>query len=158
MANWVGYSVTAAITAERVLRWIDDARKRYLFRAAAAVRTTARKSIETDDTGPSEPGQPPHTHASRSARWRKRGKGRSKGMGRAKPGNVLRNAILFAVDEFEGEAVIGPAASIAADSGKAHEFGGEFRGTNFPQRRFMGPALERIEPKMMDIWRQSISH
>ena len=157
MANWVGYSVSAAITAERVLRWIDDARKRYLFRAAAAVRTTAIKSIETD-TGPSVPGLPPHTHVSRTARWRKRGKGRSKGRGKAKPGRVLPRAILFAVDEFEGEAVVGPAASIAGTVGKAHEFGGEYKGHQFPQRRFMGPALERIEPIMSDIWAQSIRY
>ena len=42
-------------------------------------------------------------------------------------------------------AVIGPRASVVGDVGKGHEFGGEFRGEDYPERPFMGPALEETE-------------
>ena len=99
-------------------RAIAAALGRGLVKAAARIRRTAIGEIETSPD-PSEAGSPPHT---------RRGQ--------------LPRAILFDVDRAAAIAVIGPVASQVGASGKAHEFGGEFRGDAFEPRPFMGPALD----------------
>ena len=60
----------------------------------------------------------------------------------------------FAVDKQGG--VIGPTASVAGQVGGAHEFGGQFRGDQYPERPFMFPALERALPRFAGQWKGSI--
>jgi phage gpG-like protein len=89
-----------------------------LRKAAFAIYEKARESIVESDR-PSAPGEPPHT---------RRGQ--------------LRRAIVYAVDAQEQTAIIGPRESVVGVSAEAHEFGGEFRGEKYPERPFMGAALE----------------
>ena len=99
----------------RLEKAVDRAVEPSLGKAAFAIRQTAIEEIQPE-TGPSEPGTPPHTHTG--------GKGRKKG--------VLPAAIVYDVDEQKQEAVIGPRESVAGDVGRAFEFGGEFRGERSP--------------------------
>lgn len=112
----------------------DKAAFRNFGHAAASIRKDAASTIERSRE-PSEPGQPPHT---------RRGQ--------------LPRAIRYAVDELGGDvgAVVGPRASLVGESGAAHEIGGEYKGTEFPERPFMGPALERALPRFAEQWRGSI--
>ncbi len=103
-----------------------------LGHAGAAIRLQARHSIRKSKK-PSSPGTPPHTR-----------KGR------------LRNAIKFAVTPEKQSVVIGPDYAVAADSGAAHEFGGRFRHENYDKRRFMGPALENVQPRLPSMWAGSV--
>lgn len=55
----------------------------------------------------------------------------------------LRRGIRYAQNRSLGTALIGQTESSVGESGAAHEFGEEFRGEEYPERPFMGPALER---------------
>ncbi len=123
-------------------KYVDDsARLAKAFRHAAhkalrrlgfLIRGTAQKSI-LDRAGPSQPGEPPHTHS--HTKFSKQGKPR-KGSG------VLPGAILYA--EVEPMAVVvGPSKELAGTVGAAFEHEGTttFRGEKYPPRPFMGPAL-----------------
>jgi hypothetical protein len=104
-----------------------------LAHAAAAIRLTAARSIKQGKKA-SPPGQPPRT----------RGKRR------------LKNAIRYAVDQKKVSALIGPDAEIAGNVGKAHEFGGDFRGEHYDRRPFMEPALDKNRAKLPEFWQNSI--
>lgn len=71
-----------------------------LYKASAYLRTTARRSIRKS-AQPAQPGQPPHTRLGQ-----------------------LKTSIVFAVDEKNLTALVGPAASLISDISKYHEFGG----------------------------------
>ena len=128
---------TARAWVER--RRLEDAlrrgARRGLFRAAAAIRLQAARSI-IQSASPSEPGRPPHTR---------------KGQ--------IRRAILFAVKEDHGllAALIGTSHDILGPAGRAHEFGGRFRKETFPKRPFMKPALNVIENRLPDFFRRTLS-
>jgi len=109
----------------------DDAAYRNFGHAAASIAKGAKESIKTA-TGPSAPGQPPHTHK----------------------GAFLRRAIRYAADKTG--AVIGPMASVVADVGTALEFGGHYKRQDYPPRPFMFPALERGAPRFASDWEGSI--
>ena len=103
-----------------------------LGHAAAVLRLQAKHSIRKAK-GPSTSGTPPHTRKSR-----------------------LRNAIKYAVSKSPPSAVIGPDAAVAGTSGKAHEFGGHYKKQQYPRRRFMGPALEKVKDRLPRTWGNSI--
>ena len=115
---------------------VQDAADRSTFRnlghAAASIRKTAIESIIVAE-GPSEPGTPPHTRR-----------------------RQLKRAIKFDHDKASQTAVIGPEASIVGEAGAAHEFGGEFRGAEYPERAFMEPALEANVDRFAEEWGGSI--
>ena len=113
-----GLSVEIQDATDRVRRAARDAESGSVRRTAFLIRETAVKSIERSE-GPSAIGAPPHTHK----------------------GNWLRRAIRYAVDK--ASAVIGPMFSVLGEAGKAHEFGGMFRGQQFDKRPFMGPSLDK---------------
>lgn len=100
--------------------------------AAAVVMRIAKSFIRRART-PSQEGQPPHTQTLR-----------------------LKKAIQFAADNRTNYAIIGPTAEIVGPAGKAHEYGGLFRGRRYPRRRFMGPALEEVEPRLAQFWANTI--
>lgn len=114
---------------------VTDAAERATFRnlghAAARISKDAKASLVTA-LGPSDPGEPPHTHQ----------------------GAFLRRAVRYAADKEE--AVIGPQASIVGESGRAHELGEDFHGQAFPERPFMGPALEANEDRFASDFAGSI--
>lgn len=99
----------------------DRAAFRNLGHAAASISRDAKSTIEKSADA-SQPGKPPHS---------RRGK--------------LKRAIRFAYDKTS--AVIGPMFSSVGTSGEAHEFGRNYKGQKFPERPFMGPALERAKPR-----------
>jgi len=105
---------------------------RSLHHAAAALRLIARRSIRRRKTA-APPGQPPHT---------RRGQ--------------LRRAILYHVDRARTQALIGPSAEFIGRSAAAHEFGGKYRGAEYPARPFMGPALEKLRPRLPRFWAASV--
>jgi phage gpG-like protein len=116
---------------ERVAKAMRAAAYRRVDKAAFAIRKTASDSIVKGEAlpsggkkqsrkrariAPSKPGMPPHTRF-----------------------NQLKKAIVYV--SKRGEAVIGPRKSVVGLSASAHEFGGTFKGEEYPARPFMGPAL-----------------
>ena len=116
----------------RVLRKARTGSIRSLGHAGAAIRLAARRSIRTR-LGPSAPGAPVHS---------RRGQ--------------MRRAILYAVERRRQRVLIGPTYEIVGPSAAAHEFGGRYRGDDYPARPFMGPALEKIRPRLPKFWAASI--
>ena len=115
---------------------VKRAEIRSLSHAAAALRFQAVRSIRTAPRDqPSRPGTPPHTRK-----------------------GALRKAILYALLEERGMtvAIVGPSFSLVGLSGKAHEFGGSFRGDDFPKRPYMKPALDVIANRLPDFFAGSI--
>jgi hypothetical protein len=113
---------------------MDRAARIAFARAAYRIGGTAIESIKTvggergrDELGrftragrgdASAPGTPPHTRKRR---------------------RLPRSIRYFANSEG---AVIGPVASKADQSAVPHEFGGEYKGADYPERPFMWPALK----------------
>jgi hypothetical protein len=104
-----------------------------LGHAGAAIRLAARRSIRKSNSASTE-GQPPNT---------RRGQ--------------LRRSIMYAVDKGAGLVIIGPQYAIVGRSARAHEFGGRFRRERYPKRPFMGPALEKLKPRLPRMWAGSVS-
>ena len=87
--------------------------------AAASISKDAKRSLKTGQTA-SRPGKPPRT---------RRG--------------LFRRAVRFEADRARNTALIGFIASRVGESAKAHEFGGRYKGADYPERPTMRPALER---------------
>jgi hypothetical protein len=112
-----------------------------LGHAAAAIRKDAIASIHFGE-GPSKPGSPPNTHGPSKT---KKGKDRK---------GQLQRAIVY--DVGPDSALIGPRFSVVGTSGAAHEFGGQYKQDNYPERPFMGPALIRNIDRFASDWAGSI--
>lgn len=110
---------------------LANASERSQRQTAYQIMQDAQESIKTSDQ-PSLPGQPPHT--------------------RGRSGKTLR-AIQY--DATKDDAMIGPLASAVGDIGAAHEFGETFRGTDYDERPFMGPALQRNIDAFAQAWNGS---
>lgn len=128
----IGMKVRTEDRTERVKKKAKDASFKNLGHAAASIRLAARRSIRKRKTA-SASGQPPHTR---------------KGQ--------LRRAIVYAVENREERAVIGPEHAVVGASGMAHEFGGRFRGGRYDQRPFMGPALIKVKDRLPRKWAGSV--
>jgi hypothetical protein len=139
----IGLSVQTEDNTKRVADAAEKATFRNVGHAAAAIRNDAIESILPSDE-PSAPGSPPHT---RSAGIGKNGKVRR---------GVLQKAIVFHQDFAAQMAIVGPRFSVAGESGEAHEFGGEFRGQDYPERSFMGTALDRKRARFASSFEGSI--
>lgn len=91
---------------------------RMLRKASFFVFKTARDSIEiSPDASPA--GTPPHSRSGQ-----------------------LQRALAYDVDPKTETAVIGPRFSFVGVSAVPEEFGGEYKGAMYPERSFMGPALQ----------------
>ncbi len=130
-------------TTKRVTDAADKATFKNLGHAASSIRKSAIESIKPEE-GPSAPGTPPHTHTQRVTKRGKVAKGH------------LPRAIVYDVDKARQEAVIGPRASVGGECGAAPELGEEFHGDDYPERPFMGPALEANAPRLADEYAGSI--
>lgn len=129
----VSVRVTTKDNTKAVKAAADKAAFRNFVHAAASISKDVKGTLEKAPEGvASEPGSPPHTHR----------------------GAYLRRAVRYAADK-EG-AVIGPMASVVGKVAEAHEFGGEYKGQQFPERPFMLPALERAIPRFAGQWRGAI--
>jgi len=118
-------------TTHKVLEAAKKAGFKNFGHAAASISKDAKASI-ISSPDPSPAGSPPHT--------RKR--------------NHYRRAIRYKAEQ-DG-AVIGFAASVIGQAGRAHEFGGDYMGEIYPARPTMGPALERAAPRFGGSWEGSI--
>lgn len=129
----IGLSVKIENRFDRVAKAADKAAFKNFRHAAASISKDMKASLEKAPQGePSEPGEPPHTHR----------------------GTFLKRAIRYEADE-QG-AVIGPLHSIVGIVGGVHERGEVYKGTDYPERPFAEPALERAIPRIGGDWRGSI--
>lgn len=127
----IGLKVTTENRFDRVAKATDKAAFKNLRHAAASISKDMKASLEKAE-GASEPGSPPHTHA----------------------GTYLKRAVRF--EAGEESAVIGPLESVVGIVGGVHERGEVYKGTDFPERPFAEPALERAIPRIGGDWRGSI--
>ena len=121
----------------KVMRAVKRAEIRGISHAAAAIRLYAARSIRRSPRNrPSRPGTPPRT---------RRG--------------LLSKSILYALLEESGTptAIVGPSFNLVGLSGKAHEFGGAFRGNDYPARPYMRPALSVIASRLPSFFVDSVN-
>lgn len=123
----IDFKVKVEDTSSRVTDAVKKTAFRNFSHAAASIRKDAASTLERAE-GPSEPGSPPHTHK----------------------GSQLKRSLRYDADERG--AVIGPLASMVGESAAAHEFGGVYKGTDFDERPFMQPALDRAIPRLGGDW------
>ena len=129
----IGLTAKTTDETKKVEKAVDKANFKNFGHAANRISKDAKDSIQKAPAGvPSEPGTPPHTH--------KR--------------IFMRRAIRYAADR-DG-AVIGPVASIVGTAGEAHEYGGKYKGQEFPERPTMYPALLRNTDRFAGSWRGSV--
>jgi len=143
---------------ERVIQRIGQARAKYLNRAGAMVRLTARRSIRKSDKT-SKPGEAPKSHGE----------------------HLLRNKILYALDESRNDAMVGPAklnkpgtapatlehggdATIDTYAWQEDAAGNLIRRVRTGKKRitiaprpFMGPALEKVQPQLSKLWADTVT-
>ncbi len=132
--NERGQFVSFKVRTEQNFGAVKTAAEKAAFRnlghAAASISRDAKSTIEKS-TEASQPGRPPHS---------RRGK--------------LKRGIRFAYDK--ASAIIGPMFSAVGTSVEAHEFGRAYKGDKFPERPFMGPALQRAIPRFAQGWKSSV--
>ena len=136
----VGAKAKIKFDAKKIAKAAKRANITNVGHAAGAIRLAAMHSIRKSPKK-SRAGTPPNTR-----------KGR------------LRSAIKYAVSKSPqggvggtgGGAVIGPDVARVGTSGQAHEFGGRYKKQNYLKRQFMGPALDRVRPRMPKFWSGSI--
>ncbi len=121
---------------EKIKDRADKATFKNLRHAAFSHRKRVVQSIKKTKEAPAAPGEPAHT----------RGRGR----------HNIRGAMFVDVDKRMESAVIGPRSSWAGPAAAAHEFGGTFRGQDYPARPFSEPQLDETSSRFADDWQYSI--
>jgi len=140
----VDFETRVRLREQRLLKAIERAASGSLRSVGYAISQIAKAKIKRGPTAgggrgrrrktkPSSPGQPPHT---------RRGQ--------------LRRAIRYAMTSDQAAVVVGPVYSMVEDVGKAHEFGGKYKGERYPRRPFMGPSLEEALPKIGPQFKGSV--
>ena len=130
------FSARCLVDYKKVAKSIKRAEIKSLSHAAAAIRVYAAKSIrQSPRRRPSAPGSPPHTRK-----------------------GALRRSILYALLEENGTqtAIVGPSFDLIGLTGKTHEFGGRYKGAEYPARPFMGPALSVIANRLPEFFKGSV--
>lgn len=126
-----------------VLSKVDAAARRTLSRFGAFVRRTAKSSIRKRKK-PASPGSPPSSHT-----------------------GLLKKFIFFGYDPGHKSVVIGPARLSSKGRGSAPsilEYGGSTtlqrhgrrQRVSYRPRPFMGPALEKEQPQLPAMWKNSV--
>jgi len=129
----IGCSVKIIDQTPRVKKAVDRANYRNLGHAAASVRRSAMKSIVRGKQ-PAAAGLPPHTRRARR----------------------LPRSIFYHAERDGLSSIVGPVYSRVGVVGEAHEFGKTYMGTKYPERPFMGPALEENLDRMPSYWLHSV--
>jgi hypothetical protein len=142
----ISLSVDITDNFQAALKAANVASFKNVSHAAASIRKAEIASFQVA-AGPSQPGTPPHTHPGIVRSGKRKGQQRL---------GQFPKAIAFYVDKEKGEAVIGPRGSIAGTSASAHEFGGEYKGEEYPARPFAGPALKANVDRFAASWAGSI--
>jgi len=132
---------------QAVMSATDRGKRRFLNRAGATVRLVARRSIRKRK-GISQPGSPPSSHA-----------------------GGLKRGIMYGYDSARQTVVAGPVLYPSKKSGgtpvpELLERGGtvtrvdpktrKVKTLNYQARPTMGPALEKVQPKLPGMLRDSI--
>jgi len=107
---------------DRIAKAVERARAGNLRAVGYLIATLAKPKIKRSKRA-SLPGEPPTT---------RRG--------------LMRKAIRYELAADKRSVVIGPAASIVGTAGQPHEHGGRYKGESYPERPFMGPALQEALP------------
>ena len=127
-----------------VMSSVDRATRRVLSKFGAFVRRTAKSSIRKRKK-PSAPGNPPSSHT-----------------------GLLKKFIWFGYEPQHQSVVIGPKQLTQNKRGAAPsllEHGGvgtfrrkkKLRRVRYHPRPFMGPALDKEQPKLSAMWRDSVN-
>lgn len=116
---------------DRIAKTIEKARAGNLRAVGYLISSIAKEKIRKASRK-SPPGDPPTT---------RRG--------------LLKRSIRYELAADKMSVVVGPVASMVGTAGQAHEFGGRYRGADFPERPFMGPALEEALPSIGPGYRVS---
>lgn len=120
----VDVSVKQQLRLERIAKAAERSRAGNLRSVGYLIANIAKGKIQRSKQK-SQPGEPPTT---------RRG--------------LLRKAIRYAVADNQKSVVIGPVYSLVGTAGAAHEHGGRYKGDVYPQRPFMGPALQEALPQI----------
>jgi len=131
----IGVDPSMFFNTRRVRDAVDRAKRRVLIRQGSYLRMVARHMIHRR-RGASRPGHPPHSHV-----------------------GLLRDQIFYGYDRAAGSVVVGPRVFKASrDIPGLLEFGGRHprTGAVYQARPYMGPALERAEPKLASFWHDSV--
>ena len=116
----------------RILIAVQNSNNIALRRAGAYIRKAARNRITTSEKA-SAPGSPPHTRQ-----------------------GLLKQSLLFGVEQRRQSVVIGPAESMIGTAMVAHEYGGRYRKRRYPKRPLMGPTLVKTANKLPSLWEKSV--
>jgi len=122
MAFSIKTDVKLQLRLERITKAVQRARAGNLRSVGYLIATLAKPKIKRSKRA-SLPGEPPTT---------RRG--------------LMRKAIRYELAADKKSVVIGPAASIVGTAGQPHEHGGRYKGESYPERPFMGPALQEAIP------------
>ena len=128
-----GLAAQSFIDVDGVRKAVAKASFESLKHAGASLRITAAGLIKKSRT-PSNPGEPMHTKF-----------------------GAAKKAIMFAYNEVAGKVTVGPDFDKIGLIGHAFEFGGNFRGFNYAARPVMGPALEKLKPRLEKFWYDSVN-
>ena len=154
--NMDGFHVGARLKAyffdsAKVIHSVDATTRKALSAFGAAVRRAAIASIK-EASGPSSPGQPPHSHVGsvrrRINRWRK-----SQGKEPIRGGFKGLKYILFGYEPSNKSVIIGPASNRTRSLTipEILEYGRDPK-RNIAARPFMGPVFEREQSKLPAHW------
>lgn len=125
----IDFKVETSSNMQAVVKKAKQGSFKSLGHAGAVIRLAVRRSIRRRKKA-STPGTPPNTQTGQ-----------------------LRESIRYAVDGPSGTVVIGPSRADIDEIGRVHEFGGPFRGRSYPERPFMGPALQQNLQRIPREWR-----
>lgn len=130
----IGVDTSMFFSTRAVRQAVDRAKRRVLIQQGAYLRKVAQHLIHRR-RGASRAGSPPHSHA-----------------------GLLRDQIFYGYDRAAESVVVGPRVFNRSDAPGVLEFGGRHprTGRRYPARPFMGPALERSEPKLASFWQDSV--
>lgn len=127
----LGMRVHVQDNTRRVRRAAQKGAIRSIRYAAGYVRKVIANLIRSSKRA-STPGSPPHTQT-----------------------RQLPRSIKYAVFSAY-HAIVGASYSDVGPTGKKHEFGGPFKGANYPPRPFARPGLEKARPRVLLFYRGSI--
>ena len=128
---------------QAVISKVDSATRKVLSKFGAFVRRTAKGSIRNRKTA-APPGSPPSSHT-----------------------GLLKQFIFFGYDPGQRSVVIGPTRVDRRGRGEAPsllEYGGvtsltrqrKRQRATYRARPYMGPALDKEQPKLPAMWRDSV--